>query len=62
MTVSDESDLGGEQLLLPGKLGDRISRLSTDRRRDPRMFAGILEFGFDGEPEPMPVRADWTSE
>ena len=58
MTVSGESDLGGEQLLLPGKLGDPTRVLKTDRRADPRMVAAMAELGFDVAPEPMPVTAE----
>ena len=58
MTVSGESDLGGEQLLLPGRLGDPTRVLKTDRRADPRMVAAMAELGFDVAPEPMPVTAE----
>ena len=56
--MSGEFDLSGEQLLLPGRLGDPTRVLKTEPRADPRMVAAMAELGFDLAPEPIPVTAE----
>jgi acetyl esterase/lipase len=45
----------GEQVSLPGRLGDRERTLATDPRAHPRMVAALAAFGLDQRAEAPPV-------
>ena len=45
----------GEEVSLPGRLGDPQRTLGTDPRADPRMVAALAAFGLDQRGEPPPV-------